>query len=89
MTPEMALDLGKKTIMTLISVAAPMLLTGLVLGILVTIFQAVTSIREMTLTFIPKILGVLGALLVFAPWILGVLTKFATNIFANLANFGM
>ena len=88
MTPEMALDIGKKTILTLMSVSAPMLLTGLVLGILVTLFQAVTSIREMTLTFIPKIVGVLTALLIFAPWILKMITKFTTNIFTNIMYLG-
>ena len=64
--------------------SAPMLLTGLVVGLLVSIFQAATSINEMTMTFIPKMLAVAVALIVFFPWMLQIMVDFTKNLIMNL-----
>ena len=69
---------------TAISLAAPMLLAGLVVGLLVSIFQAAISINEMTLTFIPKMLAVAVALIFFFPWMLQTMVTYTTNLFENV-----
>jgi flagellar biosynthetic protein FliQ len=84
MTPEFISSYFMEAIRTAIMLAAPMLSVGLLVGILVSIFQAATQINEMTLVFVPKMLGVAIALLVFFPWMLRVITDFSTNLFMNL-----
>ena len=79
MTPEFVVSFAQEAIKTTILVAAPMLGLGLAVGLMVAIFQAVTQIHEMTLTFVPKILVVLLALLFFANWMIGHLVRFATT----------
>ena len=69
---------------TTLLVAAPMLVSGLIVGLLVSIFQAVTSIQEMTLTFIPKIVVVFLALVLFAPWMLEIMMAFTINLFNSI-----
>lgn len=64
--------------------AAPMLLTGLIVGLLVSIFQTATQINEMTMTFVPKMLAVGIAILFFAPWMLELLIDFTQNLFVNI-----
>jgi len=68
--------------MVTLMVAAPMLLFGLIIGLIISIFQAVTQINEMTLTFVPKILAVAVALLIFLPWMINQLTDFTNHMFA-------
>ena len=65
-------------------VSAPMLGLGLAVGLLVSVFQATTSIQEATLAFIPKIIAVFVAILIFGPWMLSILVEYFTNIFVNL-----
>ena len=84
MTPEFITGFFMQAIKTAIFLAAPMLCVGLVVGILVSMFQAATQINEMTLVFVPKMLGVAMALLVFFPWMLRIITDFATNMFNNI-----
>ena len=79
MTPEFVVDFAQEAIKTTILVSMPMLGLGLAVGLIVAIFQAVTQIQEITLTFVPKILVVLLALLVFANWMLGQLMHFLTT----------
>lgn len=81
MTPEMVIDFAMEALKVTLLISAPMLGFGLVTGILVSIFQAVTSIQEMTLTFIPKILAVVLSLFIFFPWLLQTMLKFTTNVF--------
>ncbi len=87
MTQEFVIYIGTQAIYTVLKVAAPMLIAGLTVGLLVAIFQAVTQIHEMTLTFIPKILAVTLALIVFLPWMLSNILGFAIEIFTNLPSF--
>jgi flagellar biosynthetic protein FliQ len=70
MSPEMVMSIGQKALEMALLLAAPMLLVGLAIGILVGIFQAATQINEMTLSFIPKLLGIAATLLLLGPWML-------------------
>ncbi len=79
MTPEFVITFAQEAIKTTIMVSMPMLGLGLAVGLVVAIFQAVTQVHEMTLTFVPKILVVLLALLFFANWMIGHLMRFATT----------
>jgi flagellar biosynthetic protein FliQ len=84
MTPEFITGFFFDAIKTTISLAAPMLLAGLAVGLLVSIFQAATSINEMTLTFIPKMLAVAIALIFFFPWMMQTMVVFTQNLFENI-----
>ena len=81
MTEEYAIKLITDAIYTTMVIAGPILVITLVMGLLVGVFQAVTSINEMTLTFIPKMLAVILLLLLLLPWMIGVLTSFTLNVF--------
>lgn len=65
----------------------PMLLAGLVIGLMISIFQATTQINEMTLTFVPKILGVIGVIIFTMPWMINTLLDFCTRIFNMIPTF--
>jgi len=80
MTEQMVIDIGRHTLYVAFLVASPMLLFGLAVGVLIGIFQAVTQINEMTLVFVPKILAVSLAIIIFLPWILNLLISFASEI---------
>ncbi len=84
MTPEFVTGFFLEAIKTTIILAAPMLLAGLVTGLLISIFQAATSINEMTMTFIPKMLAVAVALLIAFPWMLQVLIEFFQNLLIGM-----
>ena len=84
MTPEFITGFFYEAIKTAIALAAPMLLAGLVVGLLVSIFQAATSINEMTMTFIPKMLAVALALIFFFPWMMQTMVVFTRNLFENI-----
>jgi flagellar biosynthetic protein FliQ len=84
MTPEFITGFFFEAVKTAISLSAPMLLAGLAVGLLVSIFQAATSINEMTLTFIPKMLAVAAALIFFFPWMMQTMIVFTTNLFENI-----
>ncbi len=81
MTPQMVVAIGREALTITLLVAGPMLAFGLIIGLIISIFQAVTQINEMTLTFVPKILAVGLALLVFLPWMINKLTDFARHMF--------
>jgi len=85
MTQEFVLKLGKEALLTALLVSSPMLLIGLVVGVLVGIFQAVTQIQEMTLTFVPKMLIMAVAFIVLLPWMLDILITFTANVLGNLS----
>lgn len=84
MTPEIVTGIFMDAIKTAILLAAPMLISGLVVGLLVSLFQAVTQLNEMTMTFIPKMLVVALALLMFFPWMLQLMIDFVNNLFGNI-----
>jgi flagellar biosynthetic protein FliQ len=82
----MVISIARETIMTSMLLAAPPLGIALLVGLVISIFQAVTQIQEQTLTFVPKIIAILLSLLVFGPWMLSILTEFTINILGNLSN---
>ena len=84
MTPEFVTGFFLEAIKTTIILAPPMLLAGLITGLIISIFQAATSINEMTMTFIPKMLAVAIALLVAFPWMLQVLIDFLQNLLIGM-----
>jgi len=84
MTPEFVVEFAKQAIVLTIYLAMPMLGLGLAAGLVVSVFQAVTSIQEMTLTFVPKIIAVFLGLLFFAPWMLNEATVFTRHIIENI-----
>ncbi len=87
MTEAFIIDFAMESMKVTLLVSAPMLGFGLVTGLVVSIFQAVTSIQELTLTFIPKILAVFLALLLFFPWLLQVLLTFTSKILTNFPEY--
>jgi flagellar biosynthetic protein FliQ len=84
MTPDFITGFFMEALKIAILLAAPMLLSGLVVGLIVSMFQAATQINEMTLVFIPKMLAVGLALLIFFPWMLQMIVDFTQNIFSNI-----
>lgn len=85
MTTEFVIFWGQQTIRTAILVTAPILLGGMIVGLVVGIFQSVTQIQEMTLTFIPKMAVVILVILFLMPWMLEMLTDFTTSIFHQMS----
>ena len=81
------ISLGVETFKIALLLALPGLLTGMLLGLAVSIFQATTQINEMTLSFIPKILGVVFVIVLTMPWMLNSMTDFATSVFNMIPNF--
>lgn len=82
MTPDMVIQLARRTFETILLIAAPLLLFSLVVGLTISIFQAVTSINEQTLTFVPKIVAVMLAIIIFFPWMMTYMCDFTREIFA-------
>ncbi len=87
MSDGLVVSLGREALMTVLMVAGPMLGLGLLVGLIVSVFQATTQIQEQTLTFIPKIIAVLGAAILFGPWMLRVMTDFALRLLGDMHNF--
>ncbi len=84
MTAEFVVGFGKEALQLTLMLSLPLLLTGMAIGLLVSIFQAATQIQEMTLIFVPKILAVMAALIFFAPWLLEILTSYTTRLYMNI-----
>ena len=80
MTPQMVVSIAREALMLTLMIAGPMLAIGLTIGLVVSIFQAVTQIQEMTLTFVPKIIGIALALLIFLPWMINKMTDFTRHM---------
>ncbi|ASL26444.1 flagellar biosynthetic protein FliQ [Azotobacter chroococcum] len=84
MTPEMVMDLALQGMRVTLFLAAPLLLTALLVGLLVSLFQAATQINEMTLSFIPKILAVFAVLVLAGPLMIQLIVDFTRELFTNL-----
>ena len=85
MTPELAIEIARRAVQTILMGAAPMLIVGMVVGLLVSIFQAATQINEQTLTFVPKIVAVFVTFLLFGPWLIKLLLLFTRGLFDIMA----
>ena len=83
-----AIEIGREAILTMLKVAAPIMVMALIVGLAVALFQALTSIQEMTLTFVPKIVVMFLSVLLFLPYILTTLTGFTHFIFDRIVAMG-
>ncbi len=86
MTPETIMTLGQRALELAILVSAPLLLSALVIGVLISLFQAATQINEMTLSFVPKLLVLVVVLLLAGPWMLELLIDFTRALFKDIPN---
>ena len=82
------LDIAKSTLITALLIVSPALLVGMLVGLVVSFFQTVTSLQEQTLTIVPKMLAVLATIVILMPWILGTLREFTAALFHDLAAYG-
>lgn len=85
MTVDSVVAIANEALYLIIITAAPVLLVSLVIGLIISIFQTVTSIQEQTLTFVPKIIGVFVALMIVGQWMLTEMTDFMTNLWSNFS----
>jgi len=79
-----AIELGRRAVMLILVVGAPVLLTALVVGLIVSLLQAVTQVQELTLSFVPKIIAILVAIAILGPWMLEKLIEFSQEMFGQL-----
>ena len=84
MNPEFAIDVIKEMMFVCVKLVSPLLITGMVIGLLISLFQSVTSIQEQTLTFFPKALGVAMLLVFLMPWLLRNVMDFATGMIERM-----
>jgi flagellar biosynthetic protein FliQ len=84
MNPQFATELLKALMFQAVAIATPILLTAMVIGLAVSLFQSVTSIQEQTLTFVPKALGIIGLLILLMPWMLRTMIEFATAMIEKM-----
>jgi flagellar biosynthetic protein FliQ len=85
MTPELVVQLARRSFEATLLLAAPLLLFSLVVGLAISVFQAVTSINEATLAFAPKIVAVMVAVIIFCPWMMSYMSDFTREIYALIA----
>jgi flagellar biosynthetic protein FliQ len=89
MNHETLIDLAKTALLTALLICTPALLVGMLVGLVVSFFQTVTSLQEQTLTIVPKMLAVLATIVLLMPWILGTLREYTAALFQNLATYGL
>ncbi|ESU33032.1 flagellar biosynthesis protein FliQ [Bacillus sp. 17376] len=87
MTSEAVISIAERGIYTVLMISGPLLILALVVGLIVSIFQATTQIQEQTLAFVPKIVAVLVGVVFFGPWMLSYMLSYASEIFSNLTRF--
>jgi flagellar biosynthesis protein FliQ len=85
MSPEFVIDIGRRSVELVLMLSAPMLVCALLVGLVISIFQAATQINEQTMTFVPKIIAVLVALVVFAPWMIKLILAFTRELYGSIA----
>jgi flagellar biosynthetic protein FliQ len=84
MNPEFAAEILKNLMFQAVTLAAPILVTGMIIGLMISLFQSVTSIQEQTLTFVPKALGIVGLLVLLMPWMLRTIIEFTTAVIQKM-----
>ncbi len=84
MTEQLAMDVARNALVVALQLAAPLLLSSLVVGLAVSVFQAVTQINETTLSFVPKVLVLVGALVLLGPWMGSTMVSYTANLFSSL-----
>jgi len=86
MTPELVVQLARRSFEAALLLSAPLLIFSLVVGLTVSIFQAVTSVNEATLSFVPKIVAVMVAMIIFFPWMMSYMSDFTREVYGMIAN---
>ncbi len=84
MTPEAVVTIGQQAVEMTLMISAPLLLSALVIGLVVSVFQAATQINEMTLSFIPKLLGIFLVLIFTGPWMISMLVDYIQRLYGNI-----
>ena len=87
MSGDLVIQMAQEALRMVLLISAPMLGLGLLVGLAVSVFQATTSIQEQTLAFIPKIVAVFVAILIFGPWMLRLMVEYVTNVLVNLPSY--
>lgn len=86
MSENFIIAIGKQAILTALTVAAPILIVSMVVGLIISIFQAVTQIQEQTLTFVPKMIAIIAVLLILGPWMMKIMVQFTQSMLGNIIN---
>ncbi len=87
MSEALIIDIGRDAVLTALLISAPALIIGMVVGLVISIFQATTQIQEQTLTFVPKVVAILLSIVIFGPWMLQVVKAFAERLLFDLHTF--
>lgn len=87
MNPDMVIDIARDTLWLIIKCSAPLLIVSLIVGLVISVFQTVTSIQEQTLTFVPKLLAIFLAIVLTGNWIMTSIADFLTNICQNFSTY--
>ncbi|MGB9596029.1 MAG: flagellar biosynthesis protein FliQ [Candidatus Poribacteria bacterium] len=88
MSIELVNQIIKQALITVLLASAPALIIGMLVGLVISVFQDVSQIHEVTLAFIPKIVAIFISLIIFGPWIISIIIQFAINLWTNLSNYG-
>ena len=87
MSVDTVIDIARETVMIILKVSAPMLLASMVVGLIISVFQTITSIQEQTLTFVPKLIVTLLMVVLTGGWIMNTIAEFATRLFQSFGRF--
>jgi flagellar biosynthesis protein FliQ len=87
MTADLALDLGTQMIWTALKLAAPVLFIAMAVGLVISVFQVITQIQEISLTFVPKMVAVAMTIIVLGPWMLSTVVQFSRGLIGNIPNY--
>jgi len=87
MTADLALNLGTQMIWTALKLAAPILFVAMAVGLVISVFQVITQIQEMSLTFVPKMVAVALTIIVLGPWMLSTVVQFSRGLIGNIPNY--
>ena len=88
MTPTIVVDIGTEALWVILKMSAPVMLAGLGIGLVIALFQALTTIQEMTLTFVPKIIVIFGTIIFMLPYMITTIVDFTTSLFTRMASLG-
>jgi flagellar biosynthetic protein FliQ len=88
MNPTIVVDIGTEALWVILKMSAPIMMAGLGIGLVIALFQALTTIQEMTLTFVPKIIVIFGAIIFMLPYMITTIVDFTTSLFARMASLG-
>jgi flagellar biosynthetic protein FliQ len=88
MTPDLVIYIGREAVYTVLLISGPLLIGSILIGLVISIFQATTQIQEQTLTFVPKIVAIFVMVVVLGPWMLNILIAFTQNLFTIMTRLG-